>query len=391
MNTKDYDYFRDLNFTVSLIWLIVFCIPRNTSAYPILCQALSIIWFIGMIWAIAVFLKGRYYRIRWYFPLLALFFLMIICTLLNDLSALKTALLTICRMFSVTVLSEHLFVLDSKRAITRIAKIWALLLLIEAFSQITHCFGYTSTNNTTHLNNYLFGIRVDINQYVIYSFAFVCFAACLGNKKEKIIAAIAIISGLYFVIAEQVSTSIVGCATFFIVFFASKAVKNKKIWRFIVIFALAFVILFILFQDTEQFRWLLVDLLNEDITLNGRTILWNQAIKQIIDGRWMFGYGISPPYILRLSSSFVVNHPHNQYIQFVYNYGVCGLILYLIMNANMIKKIKVISDSRIRVIHIAVLIATFFMCLASRNFFYLTAQIYYVVVRYLDKTVKIPD
>ena len=51
----------------------------------------------------------------------------------------------------------------------------------------------------------------------------------------------------------------------------------------------------------------------------------------------------------------------------------------------MVKVITRIPNSNVRIIHIATLTATIFMCITSRNYLYLTAQIYYASVLHLKE------
>lgn len=375
---------RNTNFSLTCIFLAIFCIPRNYDAFPGICQILRIIEMPGLAWSLILFFKNKYYKVRWYIPFYLLLVYMFICMRINDPIHTKDCNILIYRMFSVTVLSEYMFRLDRKRAVTSIGRIWAVMMFIEVYSLITGCFGYAkSTVSSNH--NFFFGIRVEINEYIIYTFSFVCYAMYAGKSLDKFLAYVTMIGGLYFVFNQAVSTSVVGCFVFFMIILFGRVMRSKRMWRNIIITAAIISVTFAFIQNTSAFDWLLSDILGEDLTMNGRTLLWSQAIGQMRGIHLLFGYGYSPDFTLKLTGTFVANHPHNQYLQMMYNYGIPGMILYLCMMFKMVKVITRIPNSNVRIIHIATLTATIFMCITSRNYLYLTAQIYYASVLHLKE------
>lgn len=371
-------------FLVSVICLFIFCIPRNTSAFPQICYLLRKIELLCVAWTAYMFVKKRIYKNKWLYPMWMLFLLMVICTVMNDPEHLKDVFILIYRMFGVVVLSDYILNKDKHKGIKWIALIWVAFMLVQAYSAVTHCFGYASTSNSLYNSNYFFGIRVEINQYIIYTIAF-CWFAVYTNSLNWIYAVVTSIAGVYFVFQENVSTSLMGLAIFLAVIIISKIVKSEKMWRSLIILLVVAIVIFAFVRNTQVFEWLLVGVLKEDLTLNNRTVLWQQAIEQLKGMHWLFGFGYSPPFNLRLGGTYAVNHPHNQYLQMLYNYGIGGLALYLLMVYKMVRKIRGIKNGHIKNIHMAALIATLIICITSRNYFYLTAQIYYIVVYHLTE------
>ena len=75
-------------------------------------------------------------------------------------------------------------------------------------------------------------------------------------------------------------------------------------------------------------------------------------------------------------------HPHSNYLETLYKYGAVGLVMYLWMFKNMLQKIRYITSRKVRFYVIGSLAATMLMCIVSKNFWFMSAQIYYVVVMY---------
>lgn len=371
------------DYLLTLIGFALLCIPFNNAGFPVFTKVLKLATYLSFFWSIIVFFKSRLFLKKWYYPLWILLIFMLISTAINDVSTLRDCIICVIRMYSITVLYDFLMRYNARKAIIWNAAIWTVLMFVQAFSEITACFGYTHTINNPKIRNFLFGIRTDINQYIIYAIFFCFIAAYIGNEKEKIELIITLVSGFYFIIAQKVSTSIVGVAIFFAVLIGSKIVKNKVLWRSYIAVIAVGIFIFIRFQNTEIFQKILVNWLKEDLSLNGRVYLWTQAIEQARGVHALIGFGYSPKFTLQIGT-YVVNHPHNQYLQFIFNYGYPGLMLYLLMMINSIKNIFHTVDYKIRMICIAAFSATAVICISSRNYFYLSAQIFYVMLLHIN-------
>ena len=372
-----------LNFSLAALFYLLVCIPMNT-AYPSLNILLRYCQLVGFVWSCFVFISKKQWKIKWYYPLWILAGLMLVSTAYNDLGALYNCALWLMRMFIVVILLEDMMQRNIRRTISWIALIWSIFFFIEVFSLVTGCFGFTHTNNTQGLPNYFFGIRNEVNQYIIYAVLF-CFLAMylkdfLGTAELLLTSS----CGIFFVLSQSVSVSIVGIAAFVGVYVISKIIKRRKSWKYIIALIAIAIFSFIVFQNTVMFQTILVDWLNEDMTLNGRLLLWKQAIQQSTGIHALLGYGYSPDYTLCIGT-YAVNHPHNQYIQFIFNYGYPGLILYLYMLYISCRKILNVQNTKIRMVFIATLIANAIMSISSRNYFYLTAQMFYVLVLHADE------
>lgn len=374
----------NVNYAISVFVMIVICFPANNQAYPALASILRIAAFPCALWAVIILIREKVYQKKWLIPMWCFFAVMLLCTALMNMSSFLGALITVLRMFTVTVLTDYMMSKDKYLTLRWIACIWGVLMILEALSMVFHVFpGHVSENNIP-LNTYLFGIRVEINEYLIYTIAFLGFAYYV-NKIGRLFSILVIVGGVYFVIAEKVSTSITGLLAFVAVYVATKVVKSARAWRILIILLIAFIVVFVIDRNTLIFESFFVGFLNKDLTLSGRTRLWEQALSQMKGIHWLFGYGYTPPAALHLNVS-VFNHPHNQYLQMLYNFGIPGFITYMVILFNQIKQIRLIKKNKqIKSVYIASLIATLVICISSRNFFYLTAQIYYVLAYYLPE------
>lgn len=369
---------------ISLILLTIICFPKDTGAFLKFSTALRYLEVISVIWSVNWFIRRKIYDNKYYWAIWAFIIWSLVCTVLNDYENLKDALMLGYRLFSTVVLTDMLFRVSRSKAMIGISTVWSIFMIINCITLIIGGIGTKWSMITGSEVIYFFGSRVEIDQYIIYCFAFSMLASFYANTYYKILVALVVFCGCYFSVMEKVSTSLVGICMFFIVLIFSKFINNRLFWRVLLVSCVIALLYITIERDFEAFAWFLSDVIGEDITLNGRTIIWFQAINQMIGNNWVVGHGYNPMDAFWIGD-YSVSHPHNQYLQILYNYGIPGLGIYLYILYMMILRIKYIEDKKIRIIHLGCIAANLLMCLVSRNFMYFTAQIYYVMTYYFDK------
>ena len=374
--------------TITIIFLVFVSLPRNEN-FGFLLRVINLTDIFCLIWCCFILLKIHNHIPKAYIPYLLLCGFMLVCTYKNTgTDDLKTCIRLVIRMLGAILLFEHLFVCFGNKSFLVISRVWSIFLIVQFYSLITRCFGYVSTNNSSNLPNYFFGIRNEINQYYLYSVTFSLIGFYLGGAADKFLAGICIASGIIFVISENVSTTIAGSLFFVFVFLMVFIIKSKKIWYLICLVLFFILIIFPLVHDLDFISWFIEGVLGKEMTLTGRTLIWNQAISQINGSHVVFGYGINPPFQLYTDELFVVNHPHNQYLQIIYNYGIPGFILFSIIIWKQISQIKFVKSNFIQAAFVAGLISTLIISLTSRTFFYISAQLFFSMAIHLEKIPK---
>ncbi|HHU56478.1 MAG TPA: hypothetical protein GXZ48_07310, partial [Acholeplasmataceae bacterium] len=218
------------NYYLSFMLLVFVSFPTTARLAGTVTSILKVMYILAFCWALLVFAKKYYIMKKLYIVFLMLPWFLF-CSMLNDGSSVQRCFYMCIRMFSTLVLTQALINFDCKKTIIKISNIWSLYMIIQLVSLLTGFMGVTSSQNTSNLPNFFFGIRVEINEYIVYTIAFVMFAAVIGKKKQKILAVIVIVSGMYFAINQWVSTSISGVFIFFAVFFLFPLIKVKKRWK----------------------------------------------------------------------------------------------------------------------------------------------------------------
>lgn len=371
---------------LSTIFLLVFCFPRNAAALGKLILIQNNLEVLGVIWTVYIIICYRNILVKKLWPMYLLLIWIYPCTIFNNGNFIKIMEVTI-RLCCIVVLSELLIKNNCKKYICNIAAYWTVLMCIELFSCLTNCFGSIIIENNRGQSEllYLFGMKVEINQYVIYAVAFNMIAVLIGGLREKIMLIIIVLAALIFSLKTSASTSLVGMTIMFIFLAAGRFSQNKRIWEKLVILIVVYACLFGFSGNTSMFAWLVDGILQEGVTLNGRTVLWSETLKLMKGYHLLLGYGMTPAYIIKLNAFFSVDHPHNQYLQCLFNFGILGLILYLYIWLCQIKAIKIINNKRLRNVYIAALVSNMIICIVSRNLLYGTAQIFFVISMHMSE------
>lgn len=150
-----------------------------------------------------------------------------------------------------------------------------------------------------------------------------------------------VISGLY-IFKEHISTMIILELLLVIIFMFHNFKPLKKIFKYNLLVPgtviLNFSILFLNIQNA--FKWLIVDLLHEDITLNNRTIIWQQVFMDMTNYNIFFGRGIAEENTKDIPMSVYNSYghitigdrqAHNQLLSVLYWNGIVGLMIYIVM------------------------------------------------------------
>lgn len=103
--------------------------------------------------------------------------------------------------------------------------------------------------------------------------------------------------------------------------------RIRPIYRFSLL-SLIYIILWVVlvrFNSLESFQTVIVDILEKDMTLSGRTKIWAVMFDSISDSFW-YGFGINTSLLVGVHTYFGA---HNMILQILIDSGLIGLILFI--------------------------------------------------------------
>lgn len=376
---------------ISYFFILVFCIPANIKYPGIVTTGIKLLSYSGYLFALLVAAKCGYYRRKIMMPLYCWGIWIVAATVINGTNVVGS-LGWIAPLISSAILSFYLLERDREHFFYNISWIFTLLLGIQAFSLYTHIFG-TYYSQVHWVNYYFFGIRVRVNKIIPFAVFFGMIAAKEGGKLAKLSLILSTAFGLYFVIGERVSTSIVGYSIIFIVFFATKIIKREHFMRNLSILVLFISVGFVFLYSGsgELANWFFGDILEEGATLNRRTIIWSQAIDDMKGIHWLIGNGYGNSFTFTLENGWEGGVTHNQYLETVFDFGFIGLSLYAWMCIRQVKRMQTKNMNFYTRVFYAVFIAIFFMqipaTLHEKPFYH----IFYVACMFLPQASEVTE
>jgi O-antigen ligase len=207
----------------------------------------------------------------------------------------------------------------------------------------------------------LIGIRTKISHSFI-----VCMTLCLvtkelSGKRFRLYDYIFLGLSIVYIVNRSISTVILTTAALFIGYFLVNIKSARKIINYYFMITAGIILnLSILFLRIQYFfSWMIVGILHEDLSLNKRTYIWDDVIRQLGEKLWL-GHGImgenrrtvqvnivDPDIGMNLDSPIQV---HNQLLSILYFNGVIGLGLFVAMLLSAGSRIRKCLNKRVAIL-----------------------------------------
>lgn len=131
--------------------------------------------------------------------------------------------------------------------------------------------------------------------------------------------------------------------------------------------------LIVIKRAQEIFSFFIVDILHKDLTLHGRTLIWDVAFKTIEDnlGNWktlLFGYGVRRIPIIYEITGYRL-HSHNEIIEIILKSGFVGLVVFLILLFTITIKLSKYKNNKITVVISCTIFSFLIMSISDLNFY----------------------
>ena len=188
-------------------------------------------------------------------------------------------------------------------------------------------------------SNYLLGNKFQVSYFHILLLAFYMYY--VKDKKDKknvvfktIFAVLAICICLY----TECTTALIGALLFLIIYVATKNNHKKIKPIFIMVLLIVSCSILILFSNIVHLKpieYIIVNLLHEDITLTGRTYIYDN-IFSVIGNKWLLGYGYGNSYDIMFEQLHLPN-TQNALLEYWLDSGILGVTLLLVLIYNIFK------------------------------------------------------
>ena len=279
-----------------------------------------------------IYISTKYLKIN--VLLLCFLTIIIISALYNDMNGYRGV------FYAIQILEVFLFfeyvcennILDNTlrlmKNLTLVLCIVSDLILVSSNNLFISSGGY-----------YLIGNKFDISYIHIF-----LLALCIYFQKEKDVIykiqnVVIFVITIFITVKVDCSTGVIG--TFILVIlsllnkYILKKLYNNKIAIGIVLFAFSFFLIYTAILNNGFVKYIISDVLNRDITLTGRTRIYEE-IFGVIEGKVLLGYGYGNSYEI-LMKKIAAPNTQNALLECIFNYGIIGALMLLVIYNNIIK------------------------------------------------------
>lgn len=150
------------------------------------------------------------------------------------------------------------------------------------------------------------------------------------NLRAKFLIVLAALSLLFAWSATALFAYAVFCL--FLIIYRKKELPKRFNVKLCCIISLAIFVLIVLLRMQNIFSFLIVDVLDKDLTFTGRTYLWDASLSNIAQAP-IFGHGMEQQEVIgaKLYKYTIYDSAHNFYLDTLYQNGIFGAILLVIV------------------------------------------------------------
>ncbi len=379
---KDKKIFRKLYFLLMLIFLFEPNIFVKYSTINYIFIAGAALSFISAI--IISFMNNI--KIKSYLIFCILWrILALTTTIVNSGDILKCGYQTII-LLSLLLYAEYFYKKNQfENFLHKLNKIFNLYLFINLITYIMFPSGiYMGANNLFFL-----GIRTRFTEY-----AFAGTLIAISCYKLKIISIgsmlFTIIVSFLNIFLPNVSTSYVGIAVIFLAYMFFKKIFFKKsnvaFSQIMLVGSILLTISIVFFRIQNIFSFFIEDILNKNLTLTGRTHIWDNSFEIIKSSNYILGNGYLN------DGNFIIYgrglwQAHNQLLQLIYEVGILGAYFFYKFLGKLISKTE--SNSKFTILTLSFALAILIMMITEIYAYYLPTFMIFLIVYYRETIEKL--
>ena len=261
-------------------------------------------------------------------------------------------------------------------------KIFSILLFINL---IIYMF-YPQGINPQYPELSFLGIRTRFTEYAI-SGALLAYINYKNGKIKQLSFLSTIIISFLNIALPKIGTGFIGIFCFILFFtLLNKCVKNKNNVKFnwLQIPIYVFIVAIVFFRIHIYFDFIIVDILGKDLTLTGRTEIWDSAIEVIKNSNIWIGNGYveNGNFVPYGMNSYY--QAHNQILQLLYECGIVGIILFLVF-LNSILKSTSNPTTKYDIIIVSVIYALLVIMISEVYSYYIASYIPLILFFYRNR------
>ena len=299
-------------------------------------------------------------------------------TLIFNKQSLLDVILITAPCLSICFISEYYTQKNADVFFEAVYKTLSLLLLVDLLSMFIFPDGLYFNPSYPNWKYWFLGYKTERVRAVIIPL--ITIGGALSVKKQNKLTTEYIFICILSVIDSFLSGATAG---FLVTVFLLISIlimsygKNKRAFsiinrlfnvNFLIVVIIVINILIAIFQRIDLFEYLIVNIMDKELTLTGRTAIWDTSIKKILSSPILGnGYISSNDYII-LTHNPAGTSPHNLFLAIAVYTGIAGLVLYLTVHYQSLKNIQKSVVSFEQILGLGI-VANLLLGLTSMNIF----------------------
>lgn len=310
-----------------LLYHIIFINLYYVEKYSLIIQAFALILFFYLALKMKFFINSRYLKVN--ILLFSFISIMLISSIVNVNA--QRGVFQVVKLLEVFLFFEYIKQIGNEKNTIRIFTILTFIYIIinDLLMFLSPSLFYLNNSN------YLLGNKFQVSYIHILLPILYMYYNSLINKKDvsnMVASIITLLFAMFISAYTECTTGLVGTILFTVFYFCMRK-KNKKVnAKAIIIVLLISCSILLIFSNIVKLKpveYIIVNILHEDVTLTGRTIIY-ENIFNIIGSKWLLGYGYGNSYDVM---SEQLNYPNTQnaLLEYWLTTGIAGMILLIIL------------------------------------------------------------
>lgn len=351
---------------LSAILLFSYLEPEYFTTIPLLHISFNIVRLMGLF--LGLFLLLKYKQMLYVTLAITLFYFVYgVSTILHE-GDIVGLISDSSRIIGFILWAEHLLRHYPIKSLQIMNLVFSSMTYLNILFFLLFPDGYISYTSSTDfiVNRYFLGVYNQFANYLIPAIIISIIYSLVKHNKIILSTKILILSVLFTFIYFMSATSIVGIS----LIIAYLLIIHKGLLRYFInykLMSISFITIFILIvflNNMSIFSFFIEDILNKDLTLSSRTLIWDKAIEMISESPYL-GYGyLEDGRYIQLRTS-VQRSAHNTFLQFFLQAGALGFIMFMPLFIVLFKRLSVNSTNHIVRFIVFSLFASFIMMLAE--------------------------
>lgn len=303
-----------------------------------------------------------------------IFYLLILLfsSLINGINLLETILLSVQILFMCFIFDYG--IRKNSQKFLGVLEVFLFVLIVINLATIILYPNGMYVNADGYASNWFLGYK---NSHILYILPMLMFSLLKNyskNKKIDLKNCVYIVISLISTILVKNSTAIVGLSLICLLLLFKPVLEKIRIVNlknYFIIYIIVFLGI-VIFRVHNVLEFLIVDILDKDLTFTGRTYIWDSVI-EIIKDKPILGYGNC---VYKFSQ--YISTTHNTILDILFKTGLLGLVAYIIIIKNTIKNFDESLNNNLKYVFLVITIALTIMMLTEA--YGLVYYIYFFVI-----------